>query len=433
MTFQDAIRFLDSFVNYEKISSYNYRESLKLERMKHLLELIGNPQKGLKVLHIAGTKGKGSTAAVLSSILHEAGFKVGLYTSPHLISFNERIKIDNIDISDDAISEIVSFLEPFCNNMRSESNPPSFFEIYTALTFLYFQKNKTDFTVLETGLGGRLDATNTAESFVSGITPISYEHMDKLGITLREIAFEKSGIIKNNSFVVSSLQEEEALFVIENESKKRNSRLFLIGRDIIYKKGSFNSKIQRFDVKGIFREYKNLETRLLGDHQLNNIATAIGMAEILRFYDVIIKPEAIREGVSKVFWPGRLEVLRENPTIVLDGAQNKASAKALKESIKKYFNYNKVILILGVSKDKDIKGISEELLEISHKIILTKANLQRAMDTEVMSYYFKDKDTVLTKNVDDAVNKAIQGANKNDLILITGSLFVVGEAKKILN
>lgn len=433
MTFQEALKFLDSFINYEKSPSYNYKESIKLERMQELLNLLGQPQKGIKALHIAGTKGKGSTASVVSSILEKAGYKTGLYTSPHLVSFQERIKINGLDISEDSIISIIELLKPALACMETKGCTPSFFEIYTALAFMHFNINKVDFMVLETGLGGRLDATNTADSLISGITQISYEHMDKLGSTLSEIAFEKAGIIKNNSFVVSSGQEPEADNIIEKEAERKKSTLFKVGRDIFYKGKNFDLTGQRFNVKGISGEYKNLKTPFLGDHQLMNISTAIGMVESLKFYSVKINKDAIEKGIISAKWPGRLQIASRDPLIVLDGAQNRASAKALKESVKKYFKFSKLILILGVSKDKDIAGISDEIIDLADRVILTEANLSRAMEVDVLKKYFDSKKPILTKSVPEAIVKAFGICEKKDLILITGSLFVVGEAKGILN
>ncbi len=433
MTYQDALQFLDSFVNYEKNTSYNYKESLKLDRMQSLLALVKNPQKDLKVLHIAGTKGKGSTASTLYSILKEAGFRTGLYTSPHLITFNERIKVSDINIKDDIIAELVEMLKPHCLDLRSKNNAPSFFEIYTALSFLHFKREKTDFVVLETGLGGRLDATNVAASLVSGITQISFEHTDKLGNTLGEIAFEKAGIIKEGSVTVSSGQEGEAMSAIESVAKEKRNRFFAVGRDITFNKIRHSLDFQEFDLKGILKEYKNLRSPLLGDHQLENIATAVGMAEALKFYGIMIDDSAVRRGIEKTDWPGRLEIIKKDPLIVLDGAQNRASARALKETIKEYFRYSKLILVLGVSNDKDISGIKEELLGIADNVVLTEANLPRAMEVSVMENYFKSKSPILKKSVPDAIRYALSIAGREDLVLVTGSLFVVGEAKVFLN
>ena len=453
ITFLKAQEYLESFINYEKFTEYPYKESFKLERMQDFLKEWDEPQKELKCIHIAGTKGKGSTSAFCAYILKEAGYRVGLYTSPHLTTFRERIRIlENQPpnpnppalpagrqtlipefegmISEEQVISLVEKMKPLADKF-SKSNPYgclSFFEIYTALAFIYFKEKNVDFAVLETGLGGRLDATNTVDAWVSAITPLSYEHTQKLGNTLKKIAAEKAGIIKNNGqIVISAPQEKEAMLVIKDKSRKIGAKLFLVGEDIVYKKENSG-----FRVKGIFKEYPNLRLGLLGEHQLVNAAVAAAVVEALRNKGINIGTDAIREGLAKTLWPGRCEVVAENPLVVLDGAQNKASAHALKEAVRENFKYKRLILILGVSQDKDIKGISQELRGLAGEVILTKANNPRAMEPAILAGYFKNKRSRITEKVKEALIKAKAIANKDDLILITGSLFVVGEAREII-
>src|SRR3989338_5210903 len=232
MTYSEALTYLNSFINYEKQSSYDYKKSFKLDKMRHLASLLGEPQKGIRSIHVAGTKGKGSTSAIIHSILKEANFNVGLYTSPHLVSFRERIRINDCLISEEDISSLLEKVKGVIEKMGSDK--PSFFEVYTALAFLYFKEKKVDFAVYEVGLGGRLDATNIIEPLVSAITPISYEHTQKLGNTLREITGEKAGIIKENRICISAPQEEEALKVIKMICMEKKARLILVGKDILF-------------------------------------------------------------------------------------------------------------------------------------------------------------------------------------------------------
>jgi len=449
MTYLEAIQYLESFINYEKIPRWSYKESLKLERIKEFLSSLGNPQDSLNCLHIAGTKGKGSTCAFISYILKEAGFKVGLYTSPHLSCFRERIRIlENKSsdtrhqtqeefegmISEEEVSELVEKLKPLIEkyNRNSKYGPLSFFEVYTALAFVYFKEKKVDFLVLETGLGGRLDATNVVNALVCGISPISYEHTQKLGNTLAEIAYEKAGIIKGHQspdtrhrlIVISAPQEKEAELVIRNRCKEVNAKLYMVNKDLFYEKTQ-----DGFNVLGIFGEYPNLKIRLLGRHQLINATVAIGVVEALRFFDIYIDIEAIRNGLYNTFWPARCEIIAKNPLIVLDGAQNVASSRVLKETIRENFSYGKLILVLGISRDKDIKGICEELKDLSDIVILTKANNPRATEPEVLARYFKDKEIYLTQNTQEAIELAKEKANSKDLILVCGSLFVAGEIR----
>lgn len=433
MTYPEALSYLNSFINYEKQSSYDYNKSFKLDKMRYLASLLGDPQKGIRSVHVAGTKGKGSTSAIIHSILKEAGFNVGLYTSPHLVSFRERIRINDCLISEEDISSRIEKVKGAIEKMGNDK--PSFFEIYTALAFLYFKEKRVDFAVYEVGLGGRLDATNIIEPLVSAITPISYEHTDKLGNTLREIASEKGGIIKNNSICVVAPQEKEALTTLADICKAKEAKMITVGKDILFEELEANSERELFNVFGIFSEYPLLETRLLGSHQVINSATAIGAIEALRFHNIMIPFEAIREGVKNVRWQGRLEVIAKWPLVVLDGAQNRASALSLTAAIKRQFRYKNLILILGASKDKDIKGMLGELLPIADSIVLTKSKIvERACEPAKMRELAgsKNKDVSLTSNVREALDKASSLAYPEDLILITGSLFVVGEARDIL-
>ena len=425
MTYPEAIRYLESFVNYEKIPSYPYKESLKLERVKDFLKIIGEPQKSLKCIHVAGSKGKGSTCAFLAYILREAGYKVGLYTSPHLSNFRERIRILNYQntgsqshkvtkspnrrikdfegmISKKDLAGLVEALRGEIEeyNQRSKYGPLTFFEAVTILAFIYFKKNNVDIAVLETGLGGRLDATNIAKPLLSIITPISYEHTQKLGATLTEIAGEKCGIIKRNTVVISALQEEEPRKVIKNRCKKLNAELHEIRNGTEYR------------------------ISLLGAHQLINAAVAV---EAVKSLNIGAGIDCIKKGLENAVWPGRCEILSCSPYIVLDGAQNKASAKAIKKAIKENFHYKRLVLVLGISDDKDIKGICRELSRITDKVVLTKAKSVRAAPPDLLVRQFKNKESYITKNVKEARILAKSLAKKEDLILITGSLFVVGE------
>jgi len=442
MTYAETIQYLESFINYEKIPAYPYKESLRLECLKDFLVKINNPQDSLKCIHIAGTKGKGSTCAFITYILRQARYKVGLYTSPHLSDFRERIRIldirckaDNTQpefegiIPEKELAGLTQRLKPIVDdyNKNSKYGPLSFFEVYTSLTFLYFKEKKVDFAVLETGLGGRLDATNVVNPWVAAITPISYEHTQKLGNTLTEIATEKSGIIKNqNLIVITAPQEREVIKVIGNKCKEVGARLYEVGRDITYQKIK-----DKFNIKGIFCDYSDLKIRLLGDHQLINATVAVGAVESLRFYNVEVGIDAIRDGLYNTIWPGRCEVVSQNPLTVLDGAQNVASVYVLKEAIKQNFKYKRLILVLGISNDKDIKGICSQFYDLAEEVILTKANNPRATEPEVLASYFNGKTVLITNNVKEAKAKAISLAQKEDLILVTGSLFVVGEAREI--
>jgi len=429
MTYPETLEYLESFVNYERFLAWPYKESLKLERINNFLKLIGNPHDDLRCIHIAGSKGKGSTCAFIAYILREAGFKVGLYTSPHLSDFRERIRIlghkgikagghkskdfEGMISRRDLMKIIIRLkarIDKYSRN--SKYGPLTFFEIYTAIAFVYFLEKKVDFAVLETGLGGRLDATNVVKPLACAITPISYEHTQKLGNTLREIAGEKAGIIKQKTAVISAPQAKEAMRVIEQRCKEKKARL----------------RVARY----ITKEYGRLKLGLLGRHQQVNAAVAIAAVEELRNSGVRVGVDAIKDGLSKAVWPGRCEVIARNPCVVLDGAQNVASARVLKKAIRENFSasgvkYRKLILVLGISDDKDIRGICFELKDLADKVILTKAASPRATEPAVLAGNFPCKVAYLTKNVSEARKLAVKLAHKRDLILVTGSLFVVGE------
>ena len=426
MSYPQVLKYINSLVNYEKNTSFSYKKTLKLERIGNFLISIDNPQEFLRVIHVAGSKGKGSTCAFIAYILREAGFCVGLYTSPHLNDFRERIRIlrpfvskrrripcdyEGM-ISQKALSSLVGELKPAINkyNHCSKYGPLTFFEIYTAVAFLYFKRKQVDFVVLETGIGGSLDATNTADSLVQVITPISYEHTQKLGATLAKIASQKAGIIKNNgTIVISAPQEKEALEVIQNKCKAVGAKLRLVGRDINYHK---------------------LKMSLIGRHQLANATAARGAVEALRNYGVNLSAKAIRRGIKNTRWPGRCEVIKKNPLVILDGAQNLASARVLKKAIEDNFKYEKLILVLGVCLDKDIPGICRTLDLLADEVILTSAATSRATSPKRLATYFKKK-LYLTHSVKEAKLLSLRLARKEDLILVTGSLFVVGEFRNV--
>lgn len=440
MKYKEALQYLNSFINYEKIDSYSYNRSFKLERVLSFLEEIGNPQNKFKSIHIAGTKGKGSTAAFTYSILKEAGFKVGLYTSPHLISFRERIRISHRNFEEELIKKeevrhILEYLRPIIErfNKKSKLGNLTFFEVYTTLAFVYFAQEKVDLAVLEVGLGGRLDATNTVNPLVCAITPISFDHMDKLGNTLSSIAREKAGIIKNKVPVVSVWQEEEAMRMIEQVCLEKQAKLYKVGCDILWERISNNYQEQIFNLKGIYSEYPLIRIPLLGEHQIINAAASLGLIELLRNYGIFVSKENIAKGFNNVYWPGRLQKVCCEPLIILDGAQNLASAFTLQKSIQDIFSSKKIILILGISSDKDIEGVGKILCPMATKVIFTKALNPRAAKPELLEskLWSYCKNYVLADQLDTSLDLAKKIADQDTLILITGSLYLVGEALKI--
>ncbi len=441
MTYPQVCAYLNSLANYEKNINYSYPQTFKLERVRDFLEGLGAPQKSLRIIHVAGSKGKGSTCAMVAYVLRAAGFRVGLYTSPHLQDFRERIRVlEPLSrtagrdfegmIPKGTLADLVGQIKPGIArfNRRSPYGQLSFFEVYTVLAFLYFKQKRIDFAVMETGLGGRLDATNAADSLICGITPLSLEHVDKLGNTLAKIAAEKAGIIKRKgALVISAHQEKPARRVILSRCKKFSARLYEVGRQIKYSvaKGGLT-------VKGLSNEYRDLKINLIGKHQAANAALATGIVEALGFYGWEIKEVALRRGLAQTVWPGRCERIKQHPLVILDGAQNAASAQVLKKAISDNFSvsavkkYRKLILVLGISADKDIAGICKPLSSLADTVILTRAATPRAIAPQKLAGYFRQK-TYLTQSVREAGDLAAKLAAKEDLILVTGSLFVVGE------
>jgi len=435
------IDYVNSFIDFEKIPQYSYASSFRLERMHAFLQELGNPHIGLNVIHVAGSKGKGSTCAITANILRHAGYCVGLYTSPHLIDVKERIRVfnrrsslvarrsENFEgaIETEEFIELIDKIRPAAEKFRDhkELGKLSFFEILTACAFLYFREKAVDFAVLETGLGGRLDATNVTMPLVCGITNISLEHTDKLGDSLEAIAREKAGIIKNCRSVVSASQEKEVKDVIEEVCREKKVRLHEIGKDIRYSIIKSDENDQIFNLDGPGYSYKDLELNLLGRHQVENAAIAISM---LKGMDVKIDEEAIRSGLDRVFWPGRLQVVQKGPYLILDGAQNVASIKRVLSAIKEILCYNKLICIFGISSDKDIEGVASELDKASDVVILTESRNERAKEPICLKENFSRASVELTSSVEEALMLGLKTAGKEDLILVTGSLYVVGEA-----
>ena len=351
MTPQEARQYLDSFINYEFHLSNLDRSAFNLDRLRALLVLLGSPQEKLKIIHVAGTKGKGSTCALVASILEQAGFSVGLYTSPHLSDYSERIRIlsepSKRDSLNDAfkgkiqeedlagsLQEMYSSIEKI--RMDERWGRLTFFEVLTALAFYFFSKQKVDFVVLETGLGGRLDATNVARSLVAVITPLSLEHTKQLGSTIEAIAAEKAAIIKDkNQSVVVAPQFESAREVIQKQCRKMDAKAVWVGEDIQFQSLEASIDHQTFQIKTIHKKYSDLKMKLVGEHQLINAAMSVGVIEELRCHGYSIRDEAIRTGLWHCIWPGRFEVVQRNPLLILDGAHNPASAEALVKTLQK--------------------------------------------------------------------------------------------------
>ena len=428
MDYQAALDYILKFADYERLP--RSAVVFDLRRIERLLERLGKPQDAAKSVHIAGTKGKGSTAAMIASILTQAGYKTGLYTSPHLLSFTERIQVDGKPIAEDDFARLTEVLKPEVEevNRTSDLGELTTFEILTALAFACFREAKVDYQVLETGLGGRLDATNVVQPQVCVITSISLDHMDVLGDTLARIAAEKAGIIKSGSVVVCSPQFSEAMEVIVKTCHHLGARLVRVGTDVTWRRKNFGAEGQSFELSGLAGKY-DLDIPLLGEYQLENAATAVTTIEVLADQGAKIAPESIIAGLKRVNWPGRLQVLRRQPWFIIDGAHNAYSAKRLTEAIRQYFDFDRAVLILGASSDKDVAGMVAELASLTGNVVVTGSRHPRAVKPAALAGEFSKWGITpqAAEDVGSAVEMALAGAKETDLICATGSIFVIAE------
>jgi dihydrofolate synthase/folylpolyglutamate synthase len=429
--YQQALDYIYSFIDYEREPGPRTRTTYDLRRMDELLSRVGNPHLKAKSVHIAGSKGKGSVAAMISSTLVTAGYSTGLFTSPHLHFYNERIRIDGKSISDEDLVSLVNRLKPEVEavNQKATYGRLTTFEVTTALGFTFFAEKGTDFQVIEVGLGGRLDATNVVRPEVCIITSISYDHMDVLGDTLVQIAAEKAGIIKPGCVVVSSPHSDEVDEVIKQVSLRNQAKIIRVGSDLTWQNLGFKYDRQSLQVNGRLGSYK-LTIPLLGAYQLENAATAVAALEVLMEKGFHISSDSISNGLAGVSWEGRLQVLSHHPLVVVDGAHNVDSARKLRQSLEQYFDFDRAILIIGLSIDKDLPGIVSEFALFFDKVICTRSIHPRAMAPAPIVAEF-GRQGVKAEETDDisiALPRALSLAGDNDLICVTGSLFVVAGA-----
>ncbi len=432
MNYRQAEEYLLSFTDYEKLPGIAYTAAnYDLRRMGRLLAPFGNPHQGITTVHIAGTKGKGSTAAMIASALTAAGYRTGLFTSPHLHSMRERVRVNNADITEAEFADIVTGLAPVVEkiNRESEFGKLTTFEVLTATVFLHFKRSRADIQVLETGLGGRLDATNVACGDICVITSISLDHTAVLGNTTAKIAAEKAGIIKPGCVVVNAPQMPEASEVIERACEERGCRLVQAGRDVTWKGMGGDKHVQRIAVNGLLDTYE-ITLPLIGDFQMENASLAVAALEALTEKGTAVPRNAIEAGLSAVQWPGRMQVLRINPLVLADGAHNGYSMKVLSSSVQKLFSFKRCICILGTSCDKDIGGMAAEIVTLADDIIATSSSHPRAASTSAITAALTERGRKAAEagDVNTALEMALEQSGPEDLILVTGSLFVVAEA-----
>jgi dihydrofolate synthase/folylpolyglutamate synthase len=396
-----------------------------LENITWILNCIGNPHEFLKTVHIGGTNGKGSVSAMLSHMLKAAGYRVGKYTSPHLVSFTERITVNEEEITEEEVGDLTSNIRQLLENV-SPSKPFTFFDFTTALAFEYFRKKRVDIALIEVGLGGRLDSTNVVNPLASIITNVAFDHTDYLGENILDIAREKAGIIKKGVPVVTGAQGAPAS-VIEKQGKDSGSEVYILGRDFSFKKRG----MQCMSYEGLTLRCEDVYVNLKGDHQLANAAITLCASELLATCGYRIDEHSIRTALSQVTWPGRLEVVREKPAIILDGAHNVEGARALKSFLESQYPHKRRVLIFGAMKDKEYGKMLNELVPWAHEIVLTAISNDRALSPGVMKEYAPG--AYIAGDIPSALHKAKALSGAEDVIVITGSLYLVGECKAIIN
>jgi dihydrofolate synthase/folylpolyglutamate synthase len=435
MDYMSALHRLLGLVDHERITSPD-RERVRydLRRMEALLRRLGDPHTGRPTVHIAGTKGKGSTSAMCASVLSRQGYRTGLYISPHLHTFRERICLDGTPVSEEEFAALVEEIWPELEwvSGHGDYGEVTMFEALTAMAFCHFRK-RADFQVLEVGLGGRLDTTNLVSPQVCAITSLSLDHTSILGDTIESIATEKAGIIKPGATVVASPQAPEPMGVIESVCREKGAHLIKVGEHITWRGGDRGTDGQGLEVQGRLGSYE-LWMPLLGDYQLENAATAVGVLEALKQQGHDISGPAIEEGFRQVRWPCRMEVLEKSPLVVCDGAHNPYSAARLRDSLPAYFKYRQVVLIVGISQDKNLEGIVGELAPLGDRIIVTRSRHPRAAPTGVVARAFASRGLEVSEveDVGMALGRALEEAHEDHMVLVTGSLFVAAEAREAI-
>jgi dihydrofolate synthase / folylpolyglutamate synthase len=444
--YQEALDYIYSFIDYSLTHTFRYSpENFNLARMEKLVNSLENPHKKYPIIHVAGTKGKGSVAAMCASVLQAAEYRAGFYSSPHLQDFVERIQVNGVPISHAEVVALVQEMKPHIDAIPELTT----FEITTALAMLYFARQRASASVLEVGLGGRLDATNIVMPKVSVITSISYDHTYVLGNSLAQIAGEKAGIIKPGVPVVMAPQDEEARQVIATIAEERGSPLIEVGKDYLFSVQSQSLEGQTFrvwshseqaSVEEFFgtngksgRQPELFALPLLGYHQVVNAATAYAALQTARRSGFEFSNENFRKGFASVVWPGRFEILRRDPPVVVDSAHNRDSALKLRQTLDEYFPGFPVTLVFGASEDKDIQGMFAELLPRVEDVIATQSIHPRAIDphqlVELTRPYGIPARAV--PRIEGAMLEALQDSHKGRLVLVTGSLFIVAGARLV--
>jgi dihydrofolate synthase/folylpolyglutamate synthase len=433
VNYSEAIAYLHSLTDYEKTRIERYTpETFGISRVQKLMAALGNPHTRFPSVHIAGTRGKGSTAAMCEACLRAAGYRTGFYISPHLHTFRERIQVNRQQIAREDVIALVEEVRPFIERVPDVTT----FEAITAMGFLCLARAEVDVAVVEVGLGGRLDATNVLTPEVSIITSLSLEHTYLLGDTLDKIAYEKAGIIKPTVPVVTAPQQDEARIVLETVSRERGAPLTRIGRDWKYKAGLADLNGQVFSIRRLAGDESELDGEywipLLGRHQLENAACAIAAMDILGQRGFNISAEAVREGLRSVSWPGRMEILSLEPLVVVDCAHNPYAARVLRTALQDWFPDRRWVLIYGASADKDIAGALTTLLPISDYVIVTRSDHPRAAAPAELADIVASvgSGAEISVNMSKALRRALEVMGPDSGLLVTGSIFLVADVRE---
>ena len=397
-----------------------------LTKVEEILEAVGNPHREIQAIHIGGTNGKGSTAAIIASILRKEGYRVGLYTSPHLIRFTERMKVNEKEIEKEEVASLTEWMRERIET-AGVAPPFTFFDFTTAMAFLYFKQKMVDLAILEVGLGGRLDSTNVIDPLLSIITNIGKDHEDVLGKGILRIAREKAGIIKESRPLITAATQPQVLRLFSKICREKKAPFFRVGKEFRYVLAGEGS----FSYEGLYRKLWGLSLNLRGSHQMINATTALGAMEILDDLGYRVSNDAMTEGLKEVDWPGRLEVVCSSPRVLLDGAHNPDGALSLKESLEKDFEYHHLVLLIGIMKDKDVHSILHSLSPLADHIILTRPGTDRAASPALLRKALgrNGKKAEVIEDFRKAIDKGLSLTGEEDILCITGSLYTVGEAR----
>ncbi len=438
-TYDSALKYLFSQTDYEQMLRVRYNsDTFNLNRMRRLLKGLGDPQKNIRSVHIAGTKGKGSTATMLAEMLTACGHKVGLYTSPHICDIRERIMINGEMITQAALTRLICRAEPHVEKLSSDK--PTFFEIFTALAFCHFVDQQVDVAVVETGLGGRLDSTNVLKPAVCGLTSISVDHTHQLGNTIAKIAAEKAGIFKRDVPAISVPQTPEAERVLKRIARNSKAKLMFTGQDIEFSYRVESSRQSgchaRVCITTPHSRFEHLPVPLLGEHQALNCGLALALLDQLKVQGMEIDDDRAIDGLAGVYLPGRMEMIRDDPRVLVDGAHNAASVQALMRAIGQHIPYDSMVMVFGCAADKDIDGMMDQISTGADKVIFTRATgSPRAIEPEALAEIYEDRTGrvgQVAPTLKDALRVANSAVSREDLICVCGSFYLVGEAKELL-